>query len=135
MHQFSPGDTTRAAQWAAAHASLDNLWAVARLLEVLRAVWAPDAAQAVATRAVSHVSLDHAWAVGRLLMVLRSAGAGDAVQALATRAAADVSLHNPAAVRELLEVCVRRGPVTRPDPGCPGSQRGHVQSFPQCPPG
>ena len=51
LRRVSPGDTTRAAQWAAGHASLDNPWGVAVLLRALGAAGASDAVTALAARA------------------------------------------------------------------------------------
>jgi hypothetical protein len=71
----------------AGQASLDDLGAVAWLLQELRADGADDAYAALVTRAVGQASLDNPRDVVELLGELREAGAGDAVAALATRAA------------------------------------------------
>jgi hypothetical protein len=53
LRRVSPGDTTRAAQWAARHASLDDLWGVAALLRALGEAGASDAVTALAARAAN----------------------------------------------------------------------------------
>jgi hypothetical protein len=85
LRQFSPGDTTRAALWAADHVSLDDPWAVRWLLRELSEAGAGDAVTALAARAVGHVDLDDSRAVALLLQALDEAGAGDAVTALTAR--------------------------------------------------
>ena len=102
LRQVSPGDTTRAARWAADHASLDDPQAVVFLLWALAAAGAGDAVTALAARAAGHASLDDPGAVAALLPALAGAGAGDAVTALADRAADHASLDRPQAVAELL---------------------------------
>jgi hypothetical protein len=88
LRQVSPVDTTRAAQWAAGHASLDDPQAVAELLRALDAAGAGDAAAALLARdPAGHASLDDPGAVAWLLEALDAAGAGDAAAALASRAA------------------------------------------------
>jgi hypothetical protein len=87
LRQVSPGDTTRAAHWAAGHARLDDPGAVAWLLGELREAGAGDAVTALAGRAAGHARLDDPGAVAWLLGELREAGAGDAATALADRAA------------------------------------------------
>ena len=109
LRQVSPVDTTRAAQWAVGHVSLDDPWAVAWLLEALDAAGASDAAAALATRAAGHVSLDDPEAVAWLLRALDAAGASDAAAALATRAAGHVSLDDPRHVAELLRTLDEAG--------------------------
>ena len=86
----------------AAHVSLDDPDAVARLLDSLREAGAQEQATALADRAAAHVSLDDPGAVARLLDSLRAAGAQEQATALADRAAAHVSLDNPDAVARLL---------------------------------
>jgi hypothetical protein len=87
LRRVSPGDTTRAAQWAAGHASLDDPGAVAGLLREMGAAGASDAVATLATRAAGHSSLDDPRAVAGLLRELGAAGARDEVTTLATRAA------------------------------------------------
>ena len=84
LRRVSPGDTTRAAQWAVGHASLDDPRAVALLLRALREAGASDAVTALLARdPAGHASLDDPEAVAVLLRELGEAGAGDAVTALA----------------------------------------------------
>ena len=103
LRQVSPGDTTRAAQWAVSNASLDDPWTVGRLLEALHEAGADDAAHALADRAAaSHASLDDPGAVARLLRALHAAWADDAAHALADRAAANARLDDLKDVSSLL---------------------------------
>ena len=60
----------------AAHVSLDNPYAVARLLARLREAGAQEQAAALAKRAAAHVSLDDPGAVAWLLGSLRGARRG-----------------------------------------------------------
>ena len=102
---MSPGDTTRAARWAASHVSLDDPWDVARLLEALREAGAEEAVHALAIRAAHHVSLDHAVGGAWLLLkALHEAAADEAIHILATRAAHHASLGYPASVAWLREL-------------------------------
>jgi hypothetical protein len=88
LRRVSPGDTTRAAHWAADHVSPDDPDAVAGLLRELRAAGASDAVTALLARdPAGHVSPDDPDAVAGLLRELGAAGASDAVTALAVRAA------------------------------------------------
>ena len=104
LRQVSPADTTRAGQWAADHASLDNPWNAALLLRALREAGAGDAAGTLATRAAGHARLDDPGAVALLLKALREAGADDAVAALLPRdPAGHARLDDPGAVALLLE--------------------------------
>ena len=50
LRQVSPGDTTRAAQWAVGHASLDNPWDVAALLRALGEAGASEAVTTLLAR-------------------------------------------------------------------------------------
>ena len=93
----------RPRRWAAAHVSVDDPYAVARLLGNLREAGAHEQATALAERAAAHVSLDDPYAVAWLLDSLREAGAHEQATALAERAAAHVSLDNPDAVARLLD--------------------------------
>jgi hypothetical protein len=103
LHQVNPGDTTRAAQWAASHASFDDTLAVGRLVFELITDGAGDAVTTLLARdPAAHVSLDNPQAVALLLQMLRLAGAGDAITALAARAAGHASLDHPWAVARLL---------------------------------
>jgi hypothetical protein len=87
LHEVSPADTPRGAQWAASHVSLDDPLAVAGLLAALWEAGDSDAARTLAARAASHVSLDDPLAVARVLAALREAGDSDAARTLAARAA------------------------------------------------
>ena len=109
LRQVSPVDTTRAAQWAVSHASLDDPWAVAELLGTLDAAGVSDAAAALASRAAGHASVDDPQAVAWLLRALDAAGASDAVTALASRAAGHASVDDPQAVAELLRALDEAG--------------------------
>src|ERR1019366_1066698 len=103
LRQVSPGDTTRAARWAAGHASLDDPGAVALLLRALGEAGAGDAVTTLLARdPAAHASPDDPQAVGLLLRALGHAGASDAVTTLATRAAAHASLDYLGGVAELL---------------------------------
>jgi hypothetical protein len=107
LRQVNPGETMRAARWAATKVCLDDPFAIASLLRTLREAGANDAARRLASRAATDVSLDDPWAAASLLSVLRDAGeddAGedDAVQALASRAATHASLDNLWAAASLL---------------------------------
>jgi hypothetical protein len=64
----------RPASWVAAHASLDDPYGVARLLDSLREAGAREQAAALAGRAAAHVSHDHPYRVAWLLDSLRRAG-------------------------------------------------------------
>ena len=88
LRRVSPGDTTRAAQWAAGQARLDDPLAVAWLLQELREAGDSDAVTALLARdPAGQARLDDPRAVALLLQALREAGASDAVTALAARAA------------------------------------------------
>jgi hypothetical protein len=100
----------RPAHWAAAHAALDDPYAVADLLDSLREADAHDQAAALlASRAAAHAPLDHPRAVALLLDGLRRAGARKQAAALASRAAAHVPLDDPGAVADLLDGLRRAG--------------------------
>ena len=110
LRKVSPADTPRAAQWVVGHASLDDPWDVAALLEELRDTGDGDAARALLARdPAGHASLDYPQAVADLLGVLRAAGDGDATRTLATRAASHASLDDPQAVVDLLEALREAG--------------------------
>ncbi len=94
----------RPADWAAAHAPLDDPAGVARLLDGLQAVGAHEQAAALLARdPAAHVALDDPRAVARLLGGLRAAGAGEQAAALAARAAAHAPLDDPVDVVVLLD--------------------------------
>ena len=94
----------RPMRWAAAHVSLDDPDAVARLLYGLREAGAEGQAAALLRRdPAAHVSLDDPDAVARLLYGLREAGAeGQAAALLRRDPAAHVSLDHSYAVITLL---------------------------------
>jgi glycine cleavage system regulatory protein/spore maturation protein SpmB len=102
LQTVHPGDQ-RPADWAAAHASLDNPDAVASLLDTLREAGATGPVTALADRAAAHASLDSPDAVASLLDTLREAGATGPVTVLADRAAAHASLDDPHGVARLLD--------------------------------
>ena len=109
LHSLDPADHDPA-QWAAAHAALDNPYAVARLLEALREAGADDQATALAARAAAHAALDNPYDVAELLRVLRGAGAdGQAATLLARDPAAHAALDDPYAVARLLDALREAG--------------------------
>ena len=109
----------------AARAPLDNLAAVAGLLDALRRVGAEEQVTVLADRAAAYASLDNPVAVAGLLDKLQAMGAEEQVTALADRAAVNVSLDNPLTAANLLDklqamgaeeqvtALLRRDPVTR----------------------
>jgi len=101
----SPGDTTRAAHWAAGQVSLDDPGAVTRLLRELREAGASDAVAALLARdPAAHARLDDPADVADLLRELREAGASDAVTTLLARdPVGQVSLDGTRAIGPLLE--------------------------------
>ena len=109
LREASPGDTVRAAHWAATHARLDNPPAVVRLLGALRAAGDSDAVTILASRAASHAPLDNPLDAAWLLRALRETGDSGAVAALASRAAAHARLDNPSAVAWLLRALRETG--------------------------
>lgn len=84
MHGLHPQDL-RAAQWAASSASPDDPYAVARLLDSLRAVGAGQQVATLADRAAASTSLDDPNALARLLHTLEEAGPDQQVATLRTR--------------------------------------------------
>ncbi|MEU2427748.1 hypothetical protein ABZ619_43375 [Streptomyces sp. NPDC007851] len=108
LHTLHPTDP-RPAQWASAHAALDNPSEVAGLLGVLWEAGADQQITALAERAAAHTALGDPAAVAWLLEVLRVAGADQQVTALAARAAAHTALGDPSAVAWLLEVLREAG--------------------------
>ena len=103
LHTLYPGDQ-RPAGWAAAHASLDNLRAVAELLDALRETAATSQVTALASRAAADASLDDPDDVASLLFALREAGAASQVATLLDRnPAAYVSLDDSNGVGVLLQ--------------------------------
>jgi uncharacterized protein YidB (DUF937 family) len=104
LHTLHPGDQ-RPADWAAAHASLDDSVDAFFLLDALDEVGASGQVTALLGRdPAAHASLDDPSGVAILLGVLRRAGASGQVTTLATRAAAHASLDNPYGVGSLLDV-------------------------------
>ena len=95
--------------WAAAHAPLDNPWAVAYLLGALREAGADEQAAALAARAAAHAPLDDPLGVDSLLFRLREAGADEQAAALAARAAARAPLDDADGVAILLGALRRVG--------------------------
>ena len=88
---------------AAAHAPLDDLSAVVRLLGRMREAGAQEQAAVLAGRAAAHTPLDDPGRVAWLLGRLREAGAHEQAAALLHRdPAAHASLGNPDDVFELL---------------------------------
>ena len=102
LHALHPADL-RPAQWAAAHAALDDAYGVASLLNALREAGAGEQATALASRnPAASVSLDNPFAVPDVLNALGWAGAHEQAAVLAARAAAGTVLDDPFAVAELL---------------------------------
>jgi hypothetical protein len=100
----------RPAQWAAAHAALDDPGAVALLLSTFRHVGADEQAAALLARdPAGHAVLDKQRGVIELLRALREAGAAEQAAALASRAAVRVSLDDPRAVAQLLDAMRKTG--------------------------
>jgi hypothetical protein len=104
LYVLHPADR-RPAQWAAANASLDNPYAVARLLDTLREVGAWEYVDALLDRdPATHVTLDEPLAVAVLLDSLRMAGAQKQVKVLLDRdIATHISLDRSDAVAVLLD--------------------------------
>ncbi|MFJ3930191.1 hypothetical protein ACIPXU_08125, partial [Streptomyces sp. NPDC090029] len=73
------------AERAAAHAALDDPYAVAALLQGMRGAGAHEQARALAERAAAHAAVDAPGAVAALLQRLREAGAHEQARALAER--------------------------------------------------
>ena len=93
----------RPAHWAAAHAPLDNPYAVAWLLDILQKAGADEQAAALLARdPATHATLDNPDVVW-LLDILRKAGADEQAAALASRTAAHAPLDNPGRVARLLD--------------------------------
>ena len=94
----------RPAHWAAAHASLGDLYCVARLLDRLREAGAGEQAAALLARdPAAHAALDSPVGVALLLDSLREAGAGEQAAALLARdPAAHAALDSPVGVALLL---------------------------------
>jgi transcriptional regulator with XRE-family HTH domain len=100
----------RPAQWAAAHASLDDPDATAKLLNALRETGAEQQAAALAARdPAAHASLNQPYAVAYLLGVLREVGAEEQAAVLAARAAAHAPLDDQGAVARLLQALRETG--------------------------
>ncbi|MEU9397651.1 hypothetical protein AB0D86_47750, partial [Streptomyces sp. NPDC048324] len=104
LRALHPADH-RPAQWAAAHAALDDPFAVARLLGALQGAGVGAGEQATALLArdpAAHAALDDLDAVAILLGALQELGAGEQVTVLAKRVAAYTPLDNPYTVARLL---------------------------------
>jgi hypothetical protein len=97
------------AQWAAAHAVLDDPAGVALLLGALREAGTEQQAAALAGRAAAHAALDDPAGVALLVGALREAGAEQQAAALASRAAAHAVLDTPIGVAFLLGALRRAG--------------------------
>ena len=112
MHTLHPSDQ-HPADWAATHASLDDPYAVARLLDALREAGAGEQVTALLDRdPAAHASLDDPYAVARLLDALREAGAGEQVTALLERdPAAHASLDHTRQVVLLLDALREAGGI------------------------
>ncbi|UGY92469.1 hypothetical protein [Streptomyces gobiensis] len=99
LHPTDP----RPAQWAAAHASLDDPSGVAFLLTALRDAGAEEQVGVLLDRDPAiHTPLDDPLEVAELLDSLREAGAKEQTAALAARAVAQVPLYDPSEVAYLL---------------------------------
>jgi hypothetical protein len=106
LHTLHPGDQ-RPADWATTHASLDDPYAVAYLLRVLRGAGATGPVATLLGRdPAAHASLDDVGGVATLVHALCQAGATRQVTALASRAAAHVSLDHFAVTVLLTELHV-----------------------------
>jgi uncharacterized protein YidB (DUF937 family) len=101
----------RPAQWAAAHAVLDDPGSVAVLLNHLREAGAGEQVAALLARdPAAHVALNNPDAVAMLLGSLQKAGADEQVAALLARdPAAHVALNDPDAVASLLDELHKAG--------------------------
>ncbi|GHD53939.1 hypothetical protein [Streptomyces galbus] len=109
LHTSHPSDP-RPAQWAAAHAALDDPSDLAQLLEEMREAGADDQVAALlACDPAAHAALEDPSAVAWLLRMMREAGADDQVVVLAGRAAAQAALGNPLEVDVLLRVMLEAG--------------------------
>jgi hypothetical protein len=103
LHKMHPGDQ-RPAEWATAHAALEDPGAVAELLSVLDQVGATGQVSALLDRdPAAHASLADPVGVGLLLYELRRAGATGQFTALADRAAAQAPLDEPFALSVALD--------------------------------
>ncbi|WP_328675018.1 hypothetical protein [Streptomyces sp. NBC_00343] len=76
LHRLHPTDS-RPAQWAVAHAALDDLKAVAAVLNTLRAVGAREQITALAGLVVARAGFDDQRALAWLLIALRRVGADE----------------------------------------------------------
>ena len=104
LRTLEPGNQGPA-DWAVAHASLDDPRAVVNLLLGLRQVGATSQLTTLADRAAAHASLDDPGAVAYLLGELYGAGTASQLTTLLDRdPAAHVSLHDLGAVVRLLSV-------------------------------
>jgi uncharacterized protein YidB (DUF937 family) len=102
LAQVIPGDPTRAANWAAAHARFEGR-SFFELLAKLREAGADDAARDLADRLARAVNLDNTLAVASIMQELRGVEADDAVRTLLARGPATyASLDDPGAVAYLI---------------------------------
>ena len=113
LHTLHPGDQ-RPADWAAAHASLDNPATVARLLDALRDVGATGQVATLLDREPPPMPASTTRrGVAGLLAWLRDAGATSQVTTLASRAAAHASLDDPGGVAVLLNALRKAGATSQ----------------------
>lgn len=113
LYKLHPSDL-RPAQWAAAHAALDDPNAVARLLSQLREAGGPSGVRVLLDRNPAvHVGLDDLDAVGALLQQLHTTSADEQLVALADRVADHGRLHDPSAVVRLLDRLQEVGCLSR----------------------
>ena len=110
-----PSTDPRPARWAAAHADVDNLSAVAGLLDVLQEAGAHDQADTLATRAANHADLRDPSAVARLLNALRRAGAQNQADTMVARAFGHADLGNLTAVAGLMNALREAGAQEQAD--------------------
>ncbi|OIJ63179.1 hypothetical protein WN71_035630 [Streptomyces mangrovisoli] len=102
LHRLHPTDS-RPAQWALAHAALDDLKAVATVLTALRAVGAHEQITELAELVVARAGFDDPHALSWLLRALRYVAAHEQITALLARnPAAHTPLDNPEHVAKLL---------------------------------
>jgi hypothetical protein len=91
VRRFGPRRAALLDRDPAAHVSVDNPWAAAKLLDILRKADTPrkpgahGQITALAERAAAHVPLDDPRAAARLLDSLREAGAQEQVSVLVER--------------------------------------------------
>jgi hypothetical protein len=132
LHETGHEDVGRAAGWAAGLVRLNDPWAAARLLDVMRAAGTGDAIRALVARdPAGQADLGARWDALGLLIALGAAGAGDAAEALgaglAERAQLDDVPYLAALLRALgtaradgaVRALVARDPARHADPDDP----------------